>query len=1238
MNTAEYKKAAQRLLTALGLAQRLIFRLLLWRTLLWCCILFLGASLVLFGLEKAVYMPALWRILILGTVGALLALALFFGIWRAVGSYGRLARVARRIDRCFPRFRNRLEATLEFVRNPQQREHYSVELIQAAVCQASALVKDDRTVRSLVSGVLKSERKRVHIEEYAASVLLAALLAFSVAEPFRVYQVFQNYRHPVELLRKENAFRIFVHPGSITILRGDSIQVKAIGTIHRPEDMVVNFWQAGSGTESRAMSYRQDQFEYSHTFRKVENDLGYYIQQGKARTDTFRVQVINSPFITELSLRYDYPAYTGLPSYETSSDKAIQALRGTKVALSGKSSNPLVRAGILLEPDSVRSAAISAERSFSDTLYLQDDGSYRIVLEDRWGLTNPDTLVYPITVIPDEFPAIVLRFPGPEAQVDERMKQPLLFEVADDFGVSRVELHFQKQSSTGQSGPAARRTIASWKKPGAYSVEQYVWDLEELRLLPEDLITYRLLVFDNDRVSGPKSVSTPEYRIRFPSLEEIFDQEQQRQDEIVSDMQQLEQKGEKLREQVRQMSEAFERGQKMEWEEGQKLDQAVKEQAEMLEQVRELARELKESIGQMERSNLLSGDVIDKLAKVQQLLEEVTTERMKEVMEKIQQAINKLDRQELSEVVENLGISQEQLMEKLDKTLSLLERLKIEQQMDYLVSRTEELSSEAAAYADSTAALLGEPRAEGEDTLSSRDGEIQQLPADSEMEAAPDSSLELRSKEPSAGLEKAESRMEETDRVEAQKNEQSESEESTEQQARKAEEINNLSAEFGYLAGKVLELDQQAAEFFEKLAETSQSVEQAGEKELADKLGGEGSRERREFFSGNLSAASDALRSGRLEDSMADQGKVTRGLKEMHQRMEEYRNELKEKSQKKVARAMERAFDQLNYLSRRQEDILVSVNREPDINHPDVLEYASAEQDIIEGLVSIRDGLIEAAKDNFFISEQLLIYLFSALGRGEESLQNLQAEKRSKTDAIQSAQRSLATINACMMTLLRDRGNMQQSTSITGMDQMMSQLEALAERQRELNEQMQAFQSGSGTSDQTGDGKQMNSAGGAGGSGLSQANLMQMLLQMAAEQKAIRDQVAELAGQMAERKEIPGSNMEGVIKDADEVVRDMLERGITQETFERQQRIFNRLMDAQKSIQQRDTGRRRKSERPGEYTVKPPEELARELLESSQQESMLKGIFQRWEGTYPESFEAFIREYFELLRAKNLEN
>lgn len=1198
MNTPEFEKAVRILEKALVRAQRRIFRLLFWRTLLWCCILILAACLALISLEKTIYLPALWRIVILGGAGALLVLVLFHRIWQAVRKHGRLAQVAREIDRHFPHFKNRLEAALEFVRNPLKREIYSAELIEAAVCQASELVKDDWKVRSLVSRVLKGERKKVRIEGYAASVLLVVLLSFSIADPFGLYQVFQNYCHPVDLLRRERVFRIFVHPGNITILRGDSVQIRAVGTIHRPEDMVVHFWQAGRGKEAQAMTYRQDQFEYNHTFQRVENDLSYYVEQETARTDTFRVQVTNNPFVTELVFHYDYPAYTALPRYETARDKAIQALRGTRVALSGRSSNPLVRAEIVLEPDSVRPAAISGERNFSDTLYLQNDGGYRIRLEDCWGLANSDTLVYPITVIPDELPAIVLRFPGPEAQVDERMKQPLLFEVADDFGVSRVELHFQKQDPAGQSSPPTRRTIASWKKARAYVMDQYVWDLKQLRLLPEDVVTYRLFVFDNDRVSGPKSVSTPEYRIRFPSLEDIFDQEQQRQEEIVSNIQQLGEKGEKLREQVRQMSEAIERGQKVEWEEGRKLDQAVREQVEMLEQVRRLAKELQESIEQMERGNLVSSEVIDKLAKVQQLLEDVTTDRMKEVMEKLQQALDKLDQQELSQTMENLEISQEQLLEKLDRTLALLEKLRLEQQMDYLVNRTEELAREAAEYADSTAALPGEPLAEEKDTILSRDGEIPGVSLDSEIEIAPDSTVA----------------------------------------SHKAEEMKNLAAGVEYLAEKVLELDQQTAEFFEQLAVTSQNMEQAGEKELAEKLNEEGSRENRKFFRKNLSAASNAFRSGRLHDSAAGQGRVTRGLQKMHQRMKEYRDEFREKSQKKVARAMERAFDELSYLSGRQEDILISVAQEPDINHPDVLEYASEEQDIIEGLVSIRDGLIDAARDNFFVSGELLLYVAAALGRGEESLQNLQAERRRKADTIQSIKRSLATINASMMTLLRDRGNMEQSTSITGIDQVMARLEALAERQQKLNEQIQSFQSGSSMPGQEGRGKLLPSARGASGTGPSQADLMQMLRQMAAEQKAIRDQVAELAEQMAERKEILGSNMEGVIKDAEEVIKDMLERGVTQETLERQRRIFNRLMDAQKSIQQRDTGRRRKSERPGEYTVKPPEALARELLESSQQESLLKSILQRWEGAYPESFEVLIREYFELLRLKNLED
>ena len=84
--------------------------------------------------------------------------------------------------------------------------------------------------------------------------------------------------------------------------------------------------------------------------------------------------------------------------------------------------------------------------------------------------------------------------------------------------------------------------------------------------------------------------------------------------------------------------------------------------------------------------------------------------------------------------------------------------------------------------------------------------------------------------------------------------------------------------------------------------------------------------------------------------------------------------------------------------------------------------------------------------------------------------------------------------------------------------------------------------------------------------------------------------------------------------------------------------VLDRLLDAQRSIQQRDTARRRKSETAGEYSAKPPPALARELLERSIQDSELKAMLERWKGTYPESFERLIRAYYELLNTKKIEN
>ena len=1215
LNKVSIDTASSQVLGALRAARNRIWRLLLTRTLLWLVNAGLGFSLVLFLIEKNIYLPAGLRIAALAFFAAVLLLLAAYRLTKAAAGFGNLLKVARACDKNFPEFKNRLESAVELCSMQGQGRGaslYSSELLQAAVAQAASLVGDRDSVRRMADRVSAAEKRKLSREKYLAAALAALFIVFGISDPHGFAGIFQKYYHPLMILEQERNFRISVHPGNITVLRGDTLEIKASGSIYRPQPMLIHFRQVGKGTETTAMQHVSTR-EYMFNFSGLENDLRYYLQQGSTFTDTFNIIVTNNPFVTELRLRHLYPAYTGLPPYETSRDKAIQALKGSRIVLTGKSSNVLRSTRLILDGDSLRRMPIFAGRAFTDTITCLHDGSYQIRLEDRWGLTNTDTMVYPITVIPDEYPRIALRFPEGEAQVDESMQQGLVFELSDDFGVSKVRLVYHKESALGVGSEEKSLTIARYRAPKTYQVGQYLWNLKELSLLPKESVIYRLVAVDNDNVSGPKSISTPEFRISFPSLQEIFERQQQSQEEIARQLEELEDQGLKLREEIKQISETLEREQQMDWEQGRQLDQALAQQQQMAQQLNELSEQLDQSIRQLDRDEMLSIDVVEKLQRVQELMNEVATQEMKNLMEQIQEAIDNLDQKSLTEAMEEFSFSQEQYLEKLDKTLSLLEKLKLEQQMDYLVNLSSELAQHTAALLDSTAACLGEPcpSAPGQPDSSLSPGRES---IDTTGGQAPETS------EVEEGKPKAEPSMADSSAGESQDLLSDQDKDSTALGSDK-------------LVDEATKLDELTTELFDQISQTSEQMDQAGEKSLANKLADEASLESQEQFEKLWTEIGEKFSKGQLQKTLAPQRRVSNQTRQMQERMKKYRDQLRDKWKQEVAQAMERAFDDLAYLSARQEDIFLAVQAEPEINHPDVLRYADRQQEILLGLASVRQALLEAALDNFFISNRLLAYLQISIERGKQAFEELGAEKRRKKPVVETSKSALASINAAMLTLLNDARMMEQAESGMGFDQMMAQLEELAERQENLNQQMQGLSSMS-----------MPSQGGTplmapqGRRSSLPGDLMNLIRQLAAEQKAIRDKIAELAKEMSGRKDLPGTSLEGMVKEADEVIEDMIKRGVSPETFKRQRRILDRLLDAQRSIQQRDTTRKRKSETAGEYRGEPPPALARELLERSLENNELKAILERWKASYPESFERLIRAYYELLNSKKIEN
>ena len=256
MDKAYKDTASARVLNALRAARKRIWRFLLARTTFWLLNVCLGAGLVLFIIEKNLYLPAGARIAALVILSLILLLLAAYRLTKATAGYGNLLKVARACDEKFPEFKNRLESAVQLSRMQAQGRGsslYSNELLQAAVVQAASLVSDRNAVRRMADRVCYTQRRKLSREQYLAAGIAALLLVFGISDPLGLAGIFRKYSHPVMILQQERNFHILTHPGNITVLRGDTLEITASGSIHRPQPMLIHFRQVGKGTETASM-------------------------------------------------------------------------------------------------------------------------------------------------------------------------------------------------------------------------------------------------------------------------------------------------------------------------------------------------------------------------------------------------------------------------------------------------------------------------------------------------------------------------------------------------------------------------------------------------------------------------------------------------------------------------------------------------------------------------------------------------------------------------------------------------------------------------------------------------------------------------------------------------------------------------------------------------------------------------------------------------------------------------
>jgi hypothetical protein len=215
-------------------------------------------------------------------------------------------------------------------------------------------------------------------------------------------------------------------------------------------------------------------------------------------------------------------------------------------------------------------------------------------------------------------------------------------------------------------------------------------------------------------------------------------------------------------------------------------------------------------------------------------------------------------------------------------------------------------------------------------------------------------------------------------------------------------------------------------------------------------------------------------------------------------------------------------------------------------------------------------------------------------------------EGRNGFGASQEEGAAMASLNKSAMQLQNAMQNMMQAGG-SGMGGLMQQLQMMAGQQQSINMQTQGMQQAAEAA------------------------------RIAGEQEAVRKSLEQLnkeAQASGEQKKMLG-DLDKIAEEMKEVVNNLEQNNVNPETIRKQERILSRLLDASKSMREKDYEKKRKAQTGTEIVRRGPGELDPSALEGKNK--LLEDLLKSLEHGYSKDYQELIRKYFDELQKIELQ-
>ena len=571
------------------------------------------------------------------------------------------------------------------------------------------------------------------------AVLMPLVVVLTVVAPGRSLMAWAGLARPFELMAGPTLPALVVTPGTVEVLRGSDVpmEVSAPG-----RTAVTVHWQA-AGDIALKETIDLDGDRGSFVLRSVTARTDYWVEAPDgAMSPRYELQPVDPLLVSDLIVRVSFPPHTGRPPEQYAVVvPPLQVPVGSVFSFEGRASRPLLSARLeRLEGDG--EGATEGEAEGEAALSVNGRG-----FEGRWtprvsgiyewrfmGVDGEPAEILPpplgLTMVPDAAPDISVLLPGQDALLPASLRQPLVLEASDDYGLDRLELVAYRVTAFGDRMAPVELVMPVGGTRGA--LLRPVIDLASWELLPGDTIRYFARAVDNAPI--PNVSETREYVLRPPTAADLRREAQERLDEAARGVEQLanqaEERAAETQELERELSnqrdpqssspreEAEER---LDFDEQEDLREALEAQAELLAAIDSLELEMAELNRDLEATGLADPELQEEIRELQELMDELAPESLEERLAELAERVDEMTAEDAEETLQRLAGDQEALRDRLKRAIEQFERAALEQDFRANTAEAEELAQQEQALADAMKeGDSPEMRAEQQETLEAR--------------------------------------------------------------------------------------------------------------------------------------------------------------------------------------------------------------------------------------------------------------------------------------------------------------------------------------------------------------------------------------------------------------------------------------------------------------------------------------------------------------------------------------